>query len=295
MKKSILLLIFTSTTICTFAQDIIVTRDAKRIEAKILEVSSSEIKYKEYNYQDGPLFILNTSEINTIIYQNGSVKIYGQDQQNTPQPVTPQAQTTVATQQTNTIDSPTQQPETITDIQQVIDSSAIRPDFFDELTRNGSLPIITKEGDVYYANGYKMTWEQYLMFIQENCQEAYSSYKTGKKLQLIGWNLFGYGIAGAVVGGVMTGFGIKALNSSHYSSRYDNTSVGLGYGLALPGIFLLSAGAGSIIAAIPCGIISLKKRNHSYEVYNETCAKHPVALEFDVQASQNGIGLAMKF
>lgn len=289
MKKSIFLLIFTSTAICTFAQDIIVTRDAKRIEAKILEVSSSEIKYKEYNYQDGPLFILNTSEINTIIYQNGSVKIYGQDQQNTPQTVTPQAQTTVATQQTNTIDSPTQQPETITDIQQVIDSSAIRPDFFDELTRNGSLPIITKEGDVYYANGYKMTWEQYLMFIQENCQEAYSSYKTGKKLQLIGWNLFAYGAIGTGIGGLLTGIGINALNRD-YAPEF-----GFVFGMSIPGIFLIAAGASSVIASFPCLIISTKKRNHSYEVYNEVCAKHPVALEFDVQASQNGIGLAMKF
>jgi len=290
MKKSIFLLIFTSTAICTFAQDIIVTRDAVRIEAKILEVSSSEIKYKEYNDQDGPLFILNTSEINTIIYQNGSVKIYGQDQQTTPQSVTQQAQTATVTQQTMAIDSLTQQPDTITKMQQPVDSSTIRPAFFDELTRSGSLPIITKEGDVFYANGYKMTWEQYLMFIQENCQEAYNSYKTGKKLQLIGWNLFAYGAIGTGIGGLLTGIGINALNPNSRDYAPE-----LGFGMSIPGIFLIAAGASSLIASIPCLIISTKKRNHSYEVYNEVCAKHPVTLEFDVQASQNGIGLAMKF
>lgn len=68
-------------TIVSFAQDIIVTRDSKRIEAKILEVSSSEVKYKEASNADGPTFVLNTSEINTIIYSNGSVKVFDQQAQ----------------------------------------------------------------------------------------------------------------------------------------------------------------------------------------------------------------------
>lgn len=42
----------------SWAQDVIVTTDAKKIEAKILEVSKSEIKYKESDNPDGPTFIL---------------------------------------------------------------------------------------------------------------------------------------------------------------------------------------------------------------------------------------------
>lgn len=60
------------------AQDIIVTTDAQKIEAKILEVSKTEIKYKEKDNLDGPTFILSTEEISSIIYKNGKVVVYNQ-------------------------------------------------------------------------------------------------------------------------------------------------------------------------------------------------------------------------
>ena len=65
-----------------FAQDIIVTTDAKKIEAQILEVSKSEIKYKEYDNLDGPTFIISTDEIISIIYKNGKVVLYNQQAEN---------------------------------------------------------------------------------------------------------------------------------------------------------------------------------------------------------------------
>lgn len=65
-----------------FAQDIIITTDAQKIEAKILEVSKTEIKYKEKSNLDGPTFILETKEISSIIYSNGQVKVYNQPVQN---------------------------------------------------------------------------------------------------------------------------------------------------------------------------------------------------------------------
>ena len=69
MKKIVALFVlaFMATTLL-FAQDVIVTNDAKKIEAKILEVSKSEIKYKELDNLDGPTFILETSKINSIIF-----------------------------------------------------------------------------------------------------------------------------------------------------------------------------------------------------------------------------------
>ena len=66
------------TTLATWAQDIIITTDAQKIEAKILEVSKSEIRYKEKDNLDGPTFVLGTDEINSIIYSNGKVVLYNQ-------------------------------------------------------------------------------------------------------------------------------------------------------------------------------------------------------------------------
>lgn len=79
MKRilSICVLAFAAiTTLC--AQDIIVTKDAQKIEAKILEVSKSEIKYKDKDNLNGPTFILETAEISSIIYANGKVVLYNQ-------------------------------------------------------------------------------------------------------------------------------------------------------------------------------------------------------------------------
>ena len=79
MKRilSICVLAFAAiTTLC--AQDIIVTKDAQKIEAKILEVSKSEIKYKDKDNLNGPTFILETAEISSIIYSNGKVVLYNQ-------------------------------------------------------------------------------------------------------------------------------------------------------------------------------------------------------------------------
>ncbi|MBO7454916.1 MAG: hypothetical protein J6T76_00780 [Paludibacteraceae bacterium] len=60
------------------AQDIIVTTAAQKIEAKITEVTKSEIRYKEKDYLDGPTFVLSTDEISSIIYANGKVVLYNQ-------------------------------------------------------------------------------------------------------------------------------------------------------------------------------------------------------------------------
>ena len=59
-----------------FAQDMIVRRDGTIIQSKVMEVSSSEIKYKKASNPDGPLYTLKLSEILSINYQNGEVERY---------------------------------------------------------------------------------------------------------------------------------------------------------------------------------------------------------------------------
>ncbi len=79
MKKKFILLVCASIAIASlYAQDIIITNDAKKIEAKILEVSKSEIRYKEMDNLNGPTFILETDEISSIIYSNGKAVSYNQ-------------------------------------------------------------------------------------------------------------------------------------------------------------------------------------------------------------------------
>ena len=58
------------------AQDIIVTKDSKRINAKVTEVNEDNVRYKNFDNLDGPVYTLPKSNIVTILYQNGQVETF---------------------------------------------------------------------------------------------------------------------------------------------------------------------------------------------------------------------------
>lgn len=77
MKKALFVFFaIIAMSISMSAQDIIVKKDSQRVDAKILEVSDTEIKYKQWAYQDGPTFVIKVHEISSIIYASGQVVAY---------------------------------------------------------------------------------------------------------------------------------------------------------------------------------------------------------------------------
>src|ERR1700741_2511105 len=58
------------------AQDQIFKKDNTKIEAKILEISQNDVKYKLFSHQDGPTIIVNKNDIALIIYQNGVHEVF---------------------------------------------------------------------------------------------------------------------------------------------------------------------------------------------------------------------------
>ena len=72
MKRTSLIIIALSLSAATAAaQDTIVRTDARSIQARILEISPSEVRYKRYSNPDGPTYVLPVADIAHIIYQNG--------------------------------------------------------------------------------------------------------------------------------------------------------------------------------------------------------------------------------
>ena len=79
-KRVLLLALCIIAISCTcFAQDIIVTKDAKRINAKVTEVNVDNVRYKNFDNQDGPVYTLLKSEIASIVYQNGQVDTFASE------------------------------------------------------------------------------------------------------------------------------------------------------------------------------------------------------------------------
>lgn len=58
------------------AQDTILKYDTEEIQAKIEEISQTEIKYRRWSKPDGPLYTIKTSEVFRIKFQNGDVEVF---------------------------------------------------------------------------------------------------------------------------------------------------------------------------------------------------------------------------
>lgn len=70
MKKSFMsLIVFFAAN--TFAQDIIVKKDGSTIMSKVLEIGTSEIKYKKFSNKQGPTYTIATTDVMAINYENG--------------------------------------------------------------------------------------------------------------------------------------------------------------------------------------------------------------------------------
>ena len=70
MKKSLLIWVLLLAT-KVFAQDVIVKNDGTIIKSKILEVGTTEVRYKKFNNLDGPVYSLRKSDILSLNYENG--------------------------------------------------------------------------------------------------------------------------------------------------------------------------------------------------------------------------------
>ncbi len=59
-----------------YSQDTIVKKDSSKVAAKVLEIRPNELKYKLFNYQDGPDIIMSKSDVSYVVYSNGTNEIF---------------------------------------------------------------------------------------------------------------------------------------------------------------------------------------------------------------------------
>jgi hypothetical protein len=75
--RALLIFLFGALLPCSvFAQDIIHKNDSTTIEAKVQEIGETEIKYKKFANQDGPVYTVKKSDVSYIMYQNGEKEVY---------------------------------------------------------------------------------------------------------------------------------------------------------------------------------------------------------------------------
>ena len=77
MKKWLLILIIAIVFgINANAQDIILKQDGSEIKSKVLEITDQQVKYKEFDFQSGPIRNINISEVFMITYENGKREVF---------------------------------------------------------------------------------------------------------------------------------------------------------------------------------------------------------------------------
>lgn len=208
MKNLLTLCVFALTATTLFAQDIIVTKDAKKIEAKILEVSKTEIKYKELDNLEGPTFVLETKEISSVVYANGKVELYNQNAEGNKQEV---------------------------------EKHEVVVNKNDDTKQETDGRIYREDGEYYYKGTYISSREVVRILVREN-SAAYSEWKKASGM-LIGGSVC-TGIAGGLaVGGIIPlvrgqyglciglecaalvplgiGLGLTLGSSAHYTKAID--------------------------------------------------------------------------
>ncbi len=71
MKKLFFFYILFLISIASKSQDIIIKKNGDEIKAKVAEIGVNEIKYKRFDFQDGPVYTISKSEVVLVRYENG--------------------------------------------------------------------------------------------------------------------------------------------------------------------------------------------------------------------------------
>ena len=265
MKKKLTLIAFALiATASLWAQDIIVTRDAQKIEAKILEVSKTEIKYKEKDNQNGPTFVLETKEIGSIIYSNGKVVVYNQE--------------TAATTCKETEDKSAQ-------VSKQIEAQTIKAT--SEKAASTSTSSTSQSGRIYRDNGSYMYNDTYISsreVVRILQKENKSAYKQWQKAD-------GMSIGGAVCSGVGLGLALGSIYPFIYRNKaYTSTEFS---SWTWAGIGLVSAGGVCAIVGVGLLIGANAQYNKAIDIYNSKYDQAAVQLQWHVAPTE--VGLALVF
>jgi len=59
-----------------FSQDVLTKKTGDDIQAKVIEVTTTEVKYKKFDNLNGPLFSILKSELLLVRYENGSKDVF---------------------------------------------------------------------------------------------------------------------------------------------------------------------------------------------------------------------------
>ena len=215
------------------AQDIIITKDAGRIEAKILEVSQSEIKYRQFSNPEGPACVMAAEEVQSITYANGEVQTFDNQDIQVNKAALPDSQG---------------------DQEQQAEAAPKTVVHYGNLTGG---KIKRDKNNYYNADGTSVSEAEYLEFIRTQCPVAYDFHINGIMKEKLG-KIFCCVSAGFSLASICCLCIVLAGN--------DNFTL-------IPSLCFLGGAVGFLVVGIPIWQVGKRQQRFSYEIYNQQCAE----------------------
>lgn len=139
----------------------------------------------------------------------------------------------------------------------------------------------------YSYGATQMDEEAFCKFLKNNNREAYLKYMKREQMIYAGWGLLAGGAIIAPVGAALMGW-LNADNDKRYSEKGGDTTFYLSIGC-------MGIGAGALLTSIPIFCVANTKDKRAIKMFNEQNSVQEPELSLNLQASQNGIGLALSF
>ncbi len=76
MRKLCILIVIVLFSNTVFSQDVIHLKGGEKIEAKVIEVGVTEIRYKKIDFQEGPDYVVHKTKVEYIYYSNGQKDVF---------------------------------------------------------------------------------------------------------------------------------------------------------------------------------------------------------------------------
>ena len=161
----------------------------------------------------------------------------------------------------------------------------------------------------YTYGATQMDEKAFRLFMQKNNREAYLKYMQSQQLIYAGWGTLGGGVLCLVAMGVcihnytyhssIAGRIYFSYNSYEYLKRSDEYKTYLQHEEKSENCFdawcsLVVIGSAAVTTSIPLLCVGYKRQKNAINMFNEQNNQQP-ALSLNLQASQNGIGLALNF
>ena len=139
----------------------------------------------------------------------------------------------------------------------------------------------------YSYGDSQMDEQAFRNFLRNNSPEIYIKYMKSQSYIKAGWGIFGAGATVLAAGSIL------AILEGEHSSVVELPFSFLNDDLAY--LCIASAGAAITLTSIPLLCVGYKRQKNAINMFNEQNSRQQAPITLNLQASQNGIGLALNF